>query len=316
MNNQADNFDQFKFDRASLSAPRPPGISAYLRVKNGEQFLRLAIESHLPFYDEIIAVYNDCTDRTPQILRDLAEKYPTKIKVYHYLPKVHPVRSVEHAQTPDDSVHGLANYYNYALSKTTFNTATKLDDDHFAIASKIAPLIKTIRADIAASKQKIYMFSGINLFRDKDSNIGVVEKNPFSGNRDINYHPVNAQTIYHNSTGAESFNKKYRRTLPTEYMGIMYFHLKGLKKEFAARGDEHDIITFDEFCSGACHRRLRAQLNPYERMFCALYKNKTMRRWKYQLTGTPPRLNQVRLARLADDLHGIGFKRDAVQHLE
>ena len=311
------NFAEFRFNRETICAPRPPGISAYLRVKNGRQFVRLAIESHLPFYDEIIAVYNDCSDATPQILHDLAAKYPQKIKVFHYLPKVVSVSTENHAVMPDDSVHGSANYYNYALSKTTYNTATKLDDDHLAIPCKLAPLIKTIRADIADGIQKNYVFSGINLFRSKDSSIGCSEQNPFGGNNyDHLYHTVNAQTFYRNSTKTQSFNKKYIRTLPTEYMGIMYFHLKGLKKEFVSSGDkESGVISFDEFCSGACRQRLRTQLNLYERMLCALYKNKNMRRLKYKLTGTPPRLNQLRLARLADDLSGIDFERDALQWL-
>ena len=143
MKNQTDNFAEFQFNPATLSAPRPPGISAYMRIKNEQQFVRLAIESHLPFYDEIVAVYNDCTDATPQILRDLAAKYPQKIKVFHYLPKVVPVATKEHAKTPTDSVHSTANYYNYALSKTTYRVAAKLDADHLAIPCKLVPLIKT-----------------------------------------------------------------------------------------------------------------------------------------------------------------------------
>ena len=312
-----DNFDQFKFNPASLSAPRPPGISAYLRVKNGESFVRLAIESHLPFYDEIIAVYNDCTDATPQILHDLATKYPQKIKVFHYLPKVVPKMTKEHTQTPTESVHSSANYYNYALSKTTYNTATKLDDDHLAIPCKLAPLIKTIRADIADNQQKVYIFSGINLIRDKYANIVCSDKNTFGGNNyDHLYHTVNAQIFYHNSTRTQSINKKYIQTFPIQYMGIMYFHLKGLNEKFQwYYGTKVNAIPFDEFCTDAIHKRLRAQLNPYERMLCAMYNFDVMQRLKYKLTGTPPRFNQLRLARLADDLRGIDFERDALQWL-
>ena len=162
-------YNEFHFTPDLLSGPRKPGISAYLRARNEEQFVRLAILSHLDYYDEIIACYNDCTDNTPQILHDLAEQHPDKIKVYHYLPKVHPAQSEGHAQTPDDSVHGLANYYNYALSKTTFQVAVKLDADHLAIPHKLAPLIDIIRRDIATGKQKIYPFSGINLAHARDA---------------------------------------------------------------------------------------------------------------------------------------------------
>ena len=311
------NFDEFRFTPAVLSEPRKPGISAYMRIKNEEQFVGLSILSHIDYYDEIIACYNDCTDNTEAILLDLAKHYPHKLKVYHYLPKVHPPHSQEHKQTPDDSVHGLANYYNYALSKTTYQVAVKLDADHLAIPCKLAPLLDTIRRDMAAGKQKIYMFSGINLGRDLYSVIGITEDNLFSGTNDINYHPVNEQTVYHQSRKVESFNKTYRRSLETEYMGIMYFHLKALKKDYAGskQADGNKIISFDEFCSPECHRRFRRKLNLYERSLSALYASERIRKLKYQLTGRPPRLPQVRMARLADDLKDIDFKRDALMYL-
>ena len=143
--------------------------------------MRLAILSHVEHYDEIIACYNGCTDNTEQILFDLAEQYPHKIKVHHYLPQVYPGGSVEYAGKPDGWVHGLANYYNYALSKTTYDVATKLDADHLAIPHKLAPLLETIRKDRRAGKQKIYLFSGINLARDENSAIGILENDVFSG---------------------------------------------------------------------------------------------------------------------------------------
>ena len=309
------NFDEFRFNPTSLSAPRKPGISAYMRIKNEEQFVRLSILSYLDYYDEIVACYNGCTDNTETILLDLAEQYPKKIKVYHYLPKVHLIGSKEHAQTPNDSVHGMANYSNYALSKTTYSVATKLDADHLAIPHKLAPLLNTIRRDMAAGKKKIYMFSGLNLMRDKSAMIGVIENSPFSGNNDINYHPVNEYTIYHNSAVMESFNKVYRRSLETEYCGVMYFHLKALKKGFRHSGHPK-IVSFEEFCSTECHKRLRVQLKPYKRLSCALYASEAMQKWKYKLIGTPPGLPQVRLARLAADLQDIDFKRDALDVLD
>ncbi|MDD9884133.1 MAG: hypothetical protein OXU62_06280 [Gammaproteobacteria bacterium] len=174
------------------------------------------------------------------------------------------------------------------------------------------------------------MFSGINLLRDKRSVIGVTENNPFSGINDINYHPVNEHAVYRNSQRKDSFNKTYRRSLETEYMGIMYFHLKGLKSglcapEFPAENfssrdgkpfEETKIVSFEEFCSAQCHQRLRRQLNPYHRLFSVLYTGERMREWKYRLTGAPPRLAQVRLARLAKDLDGIDFKRDVLDPLD
>ena len=122
------NDAEFQFDPAGLAKPRPAGISAYMRIKNEEQFVKLAIESHFPFYDEIIAVYNDCSDNTEAILLELQQQHPGKLKVFHYLPKVHLIRTLEHAAAVgrDDNVHSMANYANYALSKCAYSFAEKI----------------------------------------------------------------------------------------------------------------------------------------------------------------------------------------------
>ena len=313
-----DNFDQFKFNPASLSTRRPPGISAYMRVKNEQQFVRLAIESHLPFYDEIVAVYNDCTDATPQILHDLAAKYPQKIKVFHYLPKVVPVATKEHTQTPTESVHSTANYYNYALSKCTYRVAVKLDADHLAIPCKLALLIKTIRADMETDKLKVYTFSGINLIRDQTDNLTVCPDPSCvrSGNGDIFYHQVHTGGMFYQRRRVEHFEVPDKKPPHREYryMGIVYFHLKLLKKEFIEPRYEKGI-SFAEFATPDYQRYLRQQLPRKDRLLCALYDFAVMQRVKYKLIGKPPQVRHVWLTRLADDLHGIDFERDALQWL-
>ena len=315
----SDNFDQFKFNPASLSAPRPPGISAYMRVKNEQQFVRLAIESHLPFYDEIIAVYNDCTDATPQILHDLAAKYPQKIKVFHYLPQVVPTATKEHTQTPTASVHSMANYYNYALSQCAYRVAVKLDADHLAIPCKLAPLIKTIRTDMAADKLKVYTFSGINLIRDQADNLTVSPPPPhrvFSGNGDIFYHQIHTGGMFYQRRRVEHFEVPDKKPPHREYryMGIMYFHLKWLKKEFIEPRYKKGI-SFTEFVTPDYQRYFRQQFPRKDRLLCALYDFAVMQRVRYKLIGKPPKVKHVRLTRLADDLRGIDFERDALQWL-
>ena len=67
---------------------REDGISLIVRVRNGEDFLRIAIESAIDQVDEIIVVFNESIDRTEEVLLELEEKYPEKIHLYKYLPFV------------------------------------------------------------------------------------------------------------------------------------------------------------------------------------------------------------------------------------
>ena len=65
-------------DTDTLTRERPVGVSGLLRCKNCEDFLEMSIDSCIDGLDELIAVYHDCTDRTPQILRQKAAQYPDK----------------------------------------------------------------------------------------------------------------------------------------------------------------------------------------------------------------------------------------------
>lgn len=113
---------------------RPLGLSGILRVKDDADLLIPCIMSCIDALDELIAVYNDCTDNSAEILYKMAALYPGKIKVYEYPYKVlsnfESLEDFDKANSlPDDSPHLLCNYYNFALAKTTYKYAVKIDAD-------------------------------------------------------------------------------------------------------------------------------------------------------------------------------------------
>lgn len=63
----------YSFQPRDLSVDRRiPGISIFMRVRNGAEFLEAAIRSLAGAVDEIVAVYNQCTDGSDGILERLA----------------------------------------------------------------------------------------------------------------------------------------------------------------------------------------------------------------------------------------------------
>lgn len=60
------------------------GLSGILRVRNEEEFVEACIDSCIEALDELIIVYNDCTDATPDIIEQKRIEYPEKIKIYPY----------------------------------------------------------------------------------------------------------------------------------------------------------------------------------------------------------------------------------------
>jgi Beta-1,4-N-acetylgalactosaminyltransferase (CgtA) len=321
----ASDFDRFRFDRASLGEPRLAGISAIMRIKNGADFLRLSIESHLPYVDEVVACYNDCSDATPRILADLAAEYPGKVRPVEYLPKVHPILSREHAEAPTDSLHAIANYYNFALAQARYSYATKLDDDHLAIDVHLRPAIALVREAIAAGRRELFTFSGLNLARDAHNRLGVYTPQPFVGTGDHLYFPVCEQVYFVQEPRTEVFRFEPPR-LPKRYVGLLYFHLKHAKPgagfhnlgagELAQWQRDYQQqfgwASFADFSSSAHLAKLRSSVNPVEYW---LRTNPVSESLIHAVSGRHPPMKIARLARLGTDFAAIDFERDAVQRM-
>lgn len=204
------------------------GISAFMRIRNGADWLELSIRSHMAYFDEIVAVYNQCTDATPDILMQLQQEFgEEKLRVIHYLDEVHPPGSVGHAATEPSSPNSLVNYYNFSLASTRFRYATKLDDDHLAINDTTREITDLLRSGEAA-RDTMYCFSGLNLFRRSDGELGILASDPVSGGGDIGFFRVTPCTHF---THDRRFERFQRGNVRRQFSGFLYWHLKFLKRD-------------------------------------------------------------------------------------
>ena len=136
-----DNSEYF-VDLSLLTNERPIGVSGLLRVKNDAEFLALCVDSCIDALDELIIVYQECDDDSPQIIEQKRQQYPDKIRTYFYRPLVlsHNLTSEElhYVSTLDKtSIHLLSNYYNYTLSKASYRYAIKIDGDQVYFTDKL-----------------------------------------------------------------------------------------------------------------------------------------------------------------------------------
>lgn len=159
---------------------RSPGISGFMRLRNEEEFLDRAIESHLDGLDELIIVFNRCEDSTPEICYNWQRKYPEKIKVFSYEPVVYPVGTIESRTVDPNSENSLANYYNYALVQTTKKIVIKIDGDHIAVSDRWNSICNTVRSTLRENER--YPVYGLNLAMT-DSGVGIY--NLYNFNRDF-----------------------------------------------------------------------------------------------------------------------------------
>jgi glycosyltransferase involved in cell wall biosynthesis len=141
-------------------------ISAMMRVKNEEAFLRASVESIVPLVEEIVIVDNGSSDATPRIARELALAWPDKVRVHNYPHEIAKVGADNQAlaATPEgrQSPRLLANYYNWCLRLCRMNFVLKWDGDMIATRA----FGKHVMAFKASSYVSMGVF-GANLHPDR-----------------------------------------------------------------------------------------------------------------------------------------------------
>lgn len=119
------------------------GLSGFLRVKNEARFVGQCIESCIDALDELVVVYNDCTDGTPEILEEKRAKYPDKIRIYPYEHEVMAFHLTEEQYNfvkdlPEGSPQLFSTYSNFPLTKVRYKYVIKLDSDQLYFADEVA----------------------------------------------------------------------------------------------------------------------------------------------------------------------------------
>lgn len=217
----------YSFSPSDLNVDeRKPGISAFMRVKNGEEFLDAVIRSHIDLFDEIVVLYNMCTDNTVHILNQLNSEFGSKLRIIKYEDRVFPPGSEGHEKTQGNSPNSMVNYSNVALASTKYTIATKIDDDQLANVENLKLVIdKIVKNNYQLDRMLCY--SGLNLLRLNDNSLGIYAHSPISGNGDIGFFQVKNNTFFLYDRRFERFNSKVMRR---EFCGFLYWHLKFLKR--------------------------------------------------------------------------------------
>lgn len=269
---------------------RLPGISAFTRTKNGEDFIELTIRSHIPFFDEIVAVHNSCTDRTASILLQLqAEFGPEKLRVIHYLDPVFPQGCKGHANTPANDPASVVNYSNFALAATKYSVVTKLDDDHLAIPAQVQSEIDAIRA-VDYRLSDVRGFSGLNLIRERNGELAICRQDVVSGSGDIGFFRVTPHTYFTHDRRFERF----RCNVPRRFAGFLYWHLKYLKQGLGFNNYDLAVNTDSRFA----RKKVRLESSSQ--------RGATLQEAAKRLAPSATR----RLAALVSDKHALMLHRD------
>jgi len=201
---------------------REDGISAFMRIRNGEDYLEHTIMSVVDDVDEIVCVYNGCLDGTENILRELENKNQ-KIKAYKYCPVVHAPGTEGFRNSAPDSPNSFSYYSNYAMSKTTKSHLIKLDDDELFLPGIFTGLKRFLRGK---DNDSCVGIRGINLF-DYDSELYVDLNDPVTAGTDTLFFKYEVGDLFHQTQTNEFFRTNKRITCVID----CFYHTKCCKKD-------------------------------------------------------------------------------------
>lgn len=218
--------------REDWAENREPGLSFMLRVKNEEDFIKQSIMSIKDMADEIIVVLNNSTDRTLEILKSL----DVKMKIYQYPFDLHPT-GPDHLSIEENSLHSLAYYYNFALSKTTKSHVCKWDGDTIALSSLLKEKERIMSSHIFST-------SGICLVGEDFSHVSKLS--PHTA-KEPHFFKVDSDTYYIQGEMCEKLRHRYFDRIFTE-KDYSFLEMKWAKNEKAATAiwpdNWNDLIHF------------------------------------------------------------------------
>lgn len=229
---------------ADHARPRRPGIAGFMRLRNEAEFLERAFATHLPGLDELIVVHNRCTDATPAICQRWQARHPNKITVFDYEPAVLPLSAPEAKTIDPRDEHSLANYYNWALTRTTREIVIKIDGDHVGDPDRFARTCARVRRRL--DRDEVWPMYGLNITRtargvgiynlyefDPGFGPGEVQRGPpaFTAG-DHCFYFVDARTRHttHPTEGYEWMDLGHKRRAPVGFT-YLFFHMKGMKTD-------------------------------------------------------------------------------------
>lgn len=220
-------------DLTRLTRSRPEGLSGFMRLRNEAEYLALSIDSWLPILDELVIVYNNCQDTTAEIVEEYAERYPNKIKAYHYVPVVYPPGSDGFLTETETSYHSFCNYSNFALLETTYACVVKIDGDLVIPDESIRAKVYQKYQQLRENRHQVQPLSGINIIPSpiNGGGIKVPSSSKFCGlYGDLCMFFVDKSTYYirRNAVEAMSFGEE-KELLPRLFT---YYHLKFARRDY------------------------------------------------------------------------------------
>ncbi|WP_154124406.1 glycosyltransferase [Grimontia hollisae] len=151
-----------------------PKISAIYRVKNGAEYIELAMLSVAPLVNEIVCVDNGSTDDTMTIVQRLKEELKdiVTIRIYQYKERTELAGSGYSKRVKDNPSGSLAKFYNYCFGLGTSDYLIKCDAHYIFTAKGLYHIQRAIK-----ERPDFILYSGLEIYGKKMGSEPFIFKN-------------------------------------------------------------------------------------------------------------------------------------------
>lgn len=237
-------------DKEASDTKSPLNPWAFIRVRNEELTLKQSLESILGAIQRGVIGYNDCIDKSEEIILDFCKKHPS------FIPAKYPYNVV--LENPKNEENKMHNYYKFVLSFIPKDEwMVKIDVDHIYDAKL---LYKTFY--IPRAKNHIVVYPRINfIYKDKAIFIQNSGENGFlSGCDQLLVYRDNIDFIERKTSKAAQWIDKndHQAILYSEsqfipndrryiHAPLMQWHFPAIKKRRVNFIEHLDLITLEDF---------------------------------------------------------------------
>lgn len=196
-----------------------PGTSAFVRAKDEASKIESCLRSILPLFDEIHVIDNGSRDDTPDIVRRVGESAADGDKIrFHSYPFRVGRFGPEHDETPEDSLHSLVYFTNWALSRCTRRYACKWDADMVLVREQ-REAVADLLAGLGRGWPAAWSLAGQTVYRTPDGSFLAPRGEV---NREVRIAPCSYRVRFHKRRHWEQLIRP--RWLRTHHFAPVCFH--------------------------------------------------------------------------------------------
>ncbi|MBN3909464.1 MAG: tetratricopeptide repeat protein [Nostoc sp. NMS1] len=210
---------------------RQDGISGVMLIHNEAEFLAQVIDTWIDAVDELVIVFNDCTDNSPEIIEEYERKYYPKIRAFHYLQRVYSPNTKEQLELDVNNINSFTFYSNFNLSQTRYKICVVINGDHVGIPEYLKKIYNFLKTN--PLQNTALFFSGLNLWKHPDySQYCISLKDIALGDGDLAYWTVSPNHIFVKNSNNPLLTIVRCQGLEYYYLGFIFWHTRFLKKDY------------------------------------------------------------------------------------